>query len=122
NGTYCSVPSATISSRFVQMVLGPVADQLGTKRLLIVAEGTLQYVPFQALPAPTRGPGDAVTPLVVEHEIVNLPSASVLAVLRDQIRDRQAATTAVAVIADPVFEADDPRAMPVAETQERVDR
>ena len=25
------------------MLLGPVADQLGTKRLLIVAEGALQY-------------------------------------------------------------------------------
>jgi CHAT domain-containing protein/Tfp pilus assembly protein PilF len=97
-------------------LLGSVADQLGTKRLLIVAEGALQYLQFGALPAPgkddggTRGPGDAGTvPLIVEHEIVNLPSASVLAVLRNEIRDRRAASKAVAVIADPVFEADDPR-------------
>src|SRR5262249_53394188 len=105
--------AATLS----QMLLGPVADQLGDKRLLIVAEGALQYLPFQALPVPTgekgdaetRGRGDAATPLILEHEIVNLPSASVLAVLREQIRDRRAASKAVAVIADPVFEADDPR-------------
>ena len=48
-------------------------------------------------------------PLIVEHEIVNLPSASALAVLRREIRDRQTASKAVAVLADPVFEADDPR-------------
>jgi CHAT domain-containing protein len=97
-----------------QMLLAPVADQLGTKRLLIVAEGALQYVPFEGLPVPgkgdggTLGRGDAV-PLMVEHEIVYLPSASVLAVLRDETRNRRAASRAVAVIADPVFEADDPR-------------
>src|SRR5262249_18911053 len=107
------------------MFLGPVADQLGDKRLLIVAEGALEYLPFQSLPVPTpekgdaetRGREDAMTPLVVEHEIVNLPSASVLAVLRDQIRDRQSAHKAVAVIADPVFEADDPRVIPDGETR-----
>src|SRR5262249_12479939 len=103
----------------------PVVDQLGDKRLLIVAEGALQYLPFQTLPVPTQGygdaetrrPGEAVTPLILEHEIVNLPSASVLAVLREQIRDRQSASKAVAVIADRVFEADDPRVMPEAETR-----
>ncbi len=35
-----------------ETLLGPVADQLGTKRLLIVAEGALQYLPFGALPKP----------------------------------------------------------------------
>jgi CHAT domain-containing protein/tetratricopeptide (TPR) repeat protein len=105
-----------------QIVLGPVADQLGDKRLLIVAEGALQYLPFGALPVPTGGRGDAETrreagnarsesvlPLIGEHEIVNLPSASVLAVLRHETGGRKAASKAVAVIADPVFEADDPR-------------
>ena len=37
-----------------EMLLGPVAGQLGTKRLLIVAEGALQYLPFGALPKPSR--------------------------------------------------------------------
>jgi CHAT domain-containing protein len=77
------------------------------KRLLVVADGALQYVPFAALPVPGRL-GDPV-PMVVEHEIVNLPSASVLAVLRRETRHRAPPPGAVAVLADPVFEPDDPR-------------
>jgi hypothetical protein len=36
-----------------RMLLEPVASHLGSKRLLIVAEGALQYIPFAALPVPT---------------------------------------------------------------------
>jgi len=86
-----------------RMLLAPVAAELGQKRLLIVAEGVLQYVPFAALPLS----GDA--PLIVDHEIVNLPSASVLAMLREEFGNRKPASKAVAVIADPVFTANDPR-------------
>jgi len=49
------------------------------------------------------------TPLIANHEIVSLPSASVLAVLRQEIRKRPMPPKMVAVLADPVFEADDPR-------------
>ena len=42
-------PQAAELSR---ILLGPAASQLGGKRLLIVADGTLQYLPFGALPAP----------------------------------------------------------------------
>jgi CHAT domain-containing protein len=71
------------------------------KRLLIVADGALQYVPFAALPSNGQ-------PLIVNHEIVNLPSASVLAALRLD-RDRPSYQKTVAVFADPVFDAADPR-------------
>jgi hypothetical protein len=54
-------------------LLGPVAGELKQKRLVIVAEGVLQYVPFSALPV------ESARPLIVDHEIVTLPSASVLA-------------------------------------------
>jgi CHAT domain-containing protein len=47
--------------------------------------------------------------LVDQHEIVQLPSASVLALLRHESSSRPAPTTQVAVIADPVFDVDDPR-------------
>lgn len=96
-------PQAAVS--LSRMLLGPVAAELGQKRLLIVAEGVLQYVPFAALPAS----GDAERPLIVDHEIVNLPSASVLAVLREEFGNRKPASKSVAVIADPVFTANDPR-------------
>jgi len=94
-------PQAAVS--LSRMLLAPVAAELGQKRLLIVAEGVLQYVPFAALPLS----GDA--PLIVDHEIVNLPSASVLAMLREEFGNRKPASKAVAVIADPVFTANDPR-------------
>lgn len=95
-----------------KMLLGPVAGQLGTKRLLIVADGALQYLPFSALPAPatqeTENKADP-KPLILDHEIVSLPSASVLALLRREFATRQPANKMVAVLADPVFEIDDAR-------------
>lgn len=100
---------ATILSN---MLLKPVAAQLGTKRLLIVADGALQYLPFAVLPVPQTQATEkenALRLLIVDHEIVSLPSASVLAVLRRELADRQPATKMVAVLADPVFETDDAR-------------
>lgn len=88
-----------------RMLLSPVASQLGTKRLLIVSEGALQYVPFAAVPAP----GAVHRPLVVDHEIVSAPSASTLAVLRSETSGRQPAGKVLAVLADPVFEPSDQR-------------
>lgn len=89
-----------------QMVLSPVADQLANKRLLIVSDGALQYVPFAALPTPGSS---AYEPLAVTNEIVSLPSASTLAVLRREFAKRKPAPKTIAVIADPVFSGDDPR-------------
>jgi tetratricopeptide (TPR) repeat protein len=42
----------TQAAELSRMLLGPAASQLGGKRLLIVAEGALQYLPFGVLPAP----------------------------------------------------------------------
>ena len=95
------------AARLSEMLLGPIAKQIAGKRLLVVTEGMLQYVPFQALPVP--GSSAAPVPMLVEHEIVNLPSASVLAVLRREAARRPQPPKAIAVLADPVFEADDPR-------------
>jgi CHAT domain-containing protein len=114
-----------------RIVLGPVAAQLGKKQLLIVAHGALQYVPFAALPTPVtftasedapprnNSPSKSVTafaaatidyvPLVVDHEIVNLPSASTLALLRNELTGRKPAPKTVVVLADPVFNKSDER-------------
>jgi CHAT domain-containing protein len=91
-----------------RMILAPVAGRMKSKRLVIVADGALHYVPFAALPEP-GGEHAPSTPLIVQHEVINLPSASVLAVLRQQYKDRQAAPRAVAVLADLVFDKNDPR-------------
>jgi len=95
------------AARLGEMLLGPVTEAISGKRILIVSDGALQHVPFAALPAP--GKDEERVPLIVEHEIVNLPSASTLAVLRQEMNAREQPPMAIAVLADPVFEADDPR-------------
>jgi CHAT domain-containing protein/tetratricopeptide (TPR) repeat protein len=92
-----------------RMLLGSVADQLGDRRLAIVAEGALQYVPFAALPSP-RG-GSTQVPLIATHEVVSLPSAATLAVLRREASGRSEPGWRVAVLADPVFDRRDPRVL-----------
>src|SRR5215213_1612229 len=87
-----------------QMILGPDAAELKDKRLLIVSDGVLQYIPFAGLrdPANTR-------PLIVGHEVVMAPSASVVGLLRQETANRRPASKTVAVLADPVFSNNDPR-------------
>jgi CHAT domain-containing protein len=134
-GANAKAEYAKAATDLSRMLLTPVASQLGTKRLLIVSEGALEYVPFGALPAPReprRGDGATVRrgdeesasfhrvdslsggrvkfePLLLEHEVVTAPSASVLAVLRREMAGRQPAPKSLAVLADPVFRNDDPR-------------
>ena len=86
-----------------RMLLGLVANPIRNKRLVVVAEGALQYIPFAAL---RRSQGSY---LGAGHEIVSLPSASTLAVLRREMEGKQHPLKTVAVLADPVFSADDPR-------------
>ncbi|MGH9569854.1 MAG: CHAT domain-containing protein [Candidatus Angelobacter sp.] len=90
-----------------EMVLGPVAQLLGGKRLVLVSDGALQYIPFAALPAP--GKRAHALPLILNHEIISLPSASILAELRRQASGRSNAPKAVAILADPVFDPGDER-------------
>ncbi|MGH9971104.1 MAG: CHAT domain-containing protein [Pyrinomonadaceae bacterium] len=111
------------------IVLGPVASELGSKRLVVVADDALLYVPFSALSVVNKdSPGgarssssapvitgigprtyDKYRPLIMDHEIINLPSASALAVQRKSLAGRKPAARAVAVIADPVFSIADDR-------------
>ncbi|MDY6940462.1 MAG: CHAT domain-containing protein [Cyanobacteriota bacterium] len=57
-----------------------------------------------------RGQNSQTTlPLLANHEIITLPSATSLAVQREQWQNRQQAPRTVAVIADPVFKPSDPR-------------
>jgi CHAT domain-containing protein/Tfp pilus assembly protein PilF len=86
-----------------RMILAPASAQFGNKRFVVVADGALQYVPFAALPvAPNR-------PLIVDHELVSLQSASAFALQRQNLANRPLAPKAVAVIADPVFSINDAR-------------
>jgi len=92
-------------------LLAPVAERLAGewrgRRIAIVAGGALEYVPFAALPSPRGASASRDKRLVASHEIVMLPSASSLAILRRS--ERPVASKTIAVVADPVFGADDPR-------------
>jgi CHAT domain-containing protein/Tfp pilus assembly protein PilF len=92
-----------------RMILGPAVGQLANKRLLIVSDGILQFVPFSALPSPEASLHSA--PLIVDHEIINIPSMLVLAELRRQAKDGLRPAQEMAVFADPVFSATDERVL-----------
>jgi CHAT domain-containing protein len=120
-----------------QILLAPVAEQLGTKRLLIVADGVLQYFPFTTLIKPNINKQTAtqIKPLIVDHEIVGLPSASLETLLKrenQKKQDKQLNTKEInpkqlnqpqnkpqnkpqktlAILADPIFSRDDSRVTP----------
>ena len=82
-----------------QLVVAPVAGALNRKRIIVVADGPLNYIPFQLLL-------DASTnnePLIAKYEIVNVPSASILGQLRHEKQQRRRGTKMLAAFGDPVF-------------------
>lgn len=81
-----------------QLVLAPIAAHLNKKRIIIVADGMLHYLPFQILTAPAT---DA--PLLAQHEIINAPSASVLSLLAQEKARRPPAENSLAAFGDPIF-------------------
>lgn len=89
-----------------ELLLAPVAGHLDKPRVVLSLDGALQYVPFAALPLP-RDDGTEAR-LLESHEVVRVPSMSALAALalRDEARS---ATKTLAVFADPVLDAADPR-------------
>ncbi|MEP7012277.1 MAG: CHAT domain-containing tetratricopeptide repeat protein [Acidobacteriota bacterium] len=86
-------------------LLGPVTARLTEhRRIVIVTDGALAYLPWAALGVPGTG-----RPLVAEHEISFVPSLSALAAVRERAASRAPAHGLIAALADPVFATDDPR-------------
>jgi CHAT domain-containing protein len=75
------------------------------QRLVVIADEGLHYVPFAALPDP-RHPGRL---LVERHELIHIPSATALMAQLQRTAERPAPKGELAVLADPVFDIDDPR-------------
>lgn len=73
-------------------------------RLVVVPDAALQILPFSVLPAPSSR-----EPLLQQLEIAYVPSATTLALQRQRLEHRPPAAKWAAVLADPVFTADDPR-------------
>jgi len=107
------------SNALYKAAVEPAADLIGDKRLLIVADGVLNYIPFEALVKTTNGADYAsLSYLIKTNEVVYAPSASVVAAIRGGSADRGSSPTVregvasgkkVLVVADPVFSANDPR-------------
>src|SRR6185436_10283613 len=81
-----------------RIILAPLAAELNKQVIIVVADGGLNYVPFQILPQPSNN-----EPLVANFEIINTPSASILGDLRREAAQRQPATRLLAAFGDPVF-------------------
>ena len=116
------------AAKLSALILKPAAALLGHKRLLIVKDGALHYVAFGALPEMVVGDRGEETsadnrqssarnrpqstdhrPLILRHEIITLPSASTLAVMRRDEEKRKSAPKTLVVMADPVFDVHDER-------------
>lgn len=89
-------------------LLDLVTDLPADRRLVVLADGALHYIPFGALPLGGDGE-DEPEPLVARHEVLSLPSASALSALRRQLAGRSPPPGLVAVVTDPVFDARDER-------------
>ncbi|HKR14917.1 MAG TPA: CHAT domain-containing protein [Pyrinomonadaceae bacterium] len=89
-----------------KILLDPLVKHSGKKRVIVVADGALQYIPFSILESSSDASDRR---LISQHEIVNLPSASALAVQRQSLPERELAAKTLAMIADPVLELNDDR-------------
>ncbi len=89
------------TAQLSKLVIAPLGDQLNARRLIIVADDALHYVPFQMLSSPAN-PNE---PLVANYEIVNAPSASILGQLRKEQQQRPPSKKLLAAFGDPVFPA-----------------
>jgi len=98
--------AAALSAAVFGPIAGALAGEWRTKRLAIVATGALEYLPFSALPLPASHGRRMIAD---DHEVVRLPSVATLALLRSEAGRPRQTSTSIAVFADPVFSADDPR-------------
>jgi CHAT domain-containing protein len=88
------------------MILSPVATQLSKRRIIVIADGALNYIPFQMLPSPATNS----EPLVAQHEIINTPSASILGELREEVARRGVRSKVLAAFGNPAFGTSQPKA------------
>ncbi len=97
NGANNELPSAI--QELSQMILSPAAEHLNHRRIIVVPDGILNYVPFQILLSPSG-------PLIDNGEIINAPSASIFGELQQEAVHRQPAPKMLAAFGDPMFAGD----------------
>ncbi|HEX4960996.1 MAG TPA: CHAT domain-containing tetratricopeptide repeat protein [Thermoanaerobaculia bacterium] len=97
---------ARVTRELAETILTPLGQRLaGRRRLIILPDGALHLIPFGTLPAAA----EKSDPLLVQHEIVMLPSATALLAQRRRLAGRPLAPETLAALADPVFSMADER-------------
>jgi len=93
-----------------QTIIAPASAEIGDRRMLIVPDGALNYVPFESLVTTVQGVDySTLAYLVKTNEIVYAPSASVVAAIRQGARRDAGRAAGMLVVADPIFDASDAR-------------
>ena len=104
-----AAPFIAASNALYKVVLEPASGMIGEKRLMVVADGALNYIPFEVLlKSPDGGDFSTLGYLVKSNEIIYAPSASVVGAIKQQ--RTKATGRAMLIIADPVFNSNDARA------------
>jgi len=99
----------TASNALYKGVIEPAAAMIVDKRLMIVADSTLNYIPFEVLlKSAEAGDFSSLGYLVKTNELIYAPSASVVGSIKQQ--RSQATGRSMLIIADPVFNSNDARA------------
>ena len=102
-------PFVAAANALYKVVLQSAAGMIGEKRLMVVADGALNYIPFEVLlKTPDGGDFSSLGYLVKTNEVVYAPSASVVGAIKQQ--HTKNAGKAMLIIADPVFNSNDARA------------
>jgi CHAT domain-containing protein len=104
-----AAPFVASSNALYKVILEPAAGIIGERRLMIVADGALNYVPFETLlKSPESGDFSSLGYLVKSNELIYAPSASVVGAIKQQ--RTKSTGRAMLIIADPVFNSNDARA------------
>ena len=102
-------PTRLAAFELAELILEPARETLTHRRIVVVADGALGIIPFAVLPS-DRVSGRA---LGLDHEVLSVPSLSVLASLRrpggSSGSPEASARKTLAILADPVFDLADPR-------------
>lgn len=103
------------ASALYKVAVEPAAELIAKNRILVVADGALNYIPFEALvKSDAAGDYSTLEYLIKSNEIVYSPSASVIGAIRQQ--GSKPGGRSLLVVADPVFNSNDARAKSVAST------
>ncbi len=87
-------------------LLGQIGGKISGKRLIIVADGKLHYLPFAALPLPDFTTDE---PILLTNETIYEPSAQTLEILAKSRNQYLNAKKNLLIFSDPVFTGDDAR-------------